>query len=342
MGIPILFFVLNQNESLTLETTLKNSGNFHDQLSPLCVLVRDSTLFKFRNSEIINLSKEELDSLMEEAKQSIDFNNNLLLKAYKNGIAKADSNVDFIYSKYLNISLHNITLYTEIINSIESIPIKILPSNLYQLTVNVPQAILFFLVAANHLHNQYYLNNLLAEDTYNFIFFLRENILDFTKVMLEVFDENKGKISGSVNFITSLNLIFFLIIIFGITFALIQIVWIGIKSKYKANKFCALFFHFQEQELDERSGKLKGLLDRYFDGKNRYVVSEVSNLTKTDSKKSGGGNILHASMFSTDKINLFKSNDHHRRNYRRSNSIKQIKGYYLLILLFLFYFYFYN
>jgi len=333
--VTITFFMLIRNETFNLETTLKNSGLFHNQLSPLCILIRDSTIFKFVYSGILNFTNGEEKTLLSEIKTSIIFNNLILLRAYKSGIAQADSSVDFIYDTYMNMTIENVTLYTILSensnNSLikHQVPIKLLKDNLITIRLNIPQSILFFVSAAEHLYYVEILNDVKnATDSYNYIFFLNENILIFIKNMLEVLETNKEKIGGSVAYLEKLNLTFFLIVLFSILYGVAHSSYITIKSKFKANKFTALFFHFQENEIDERSNKLRHILDRYFDRGNLFNTTNFSNfsLNKTDISSKAKGDII-----STDKIQLLRSELNStkkvkHRHFKRSNSIKQIKG----------------
>ena len=112
LGVTSLFFALNQQETHTLQKTISNSGIFHDQLSPICILVRDNEILRLFYKGYLSANPEREQDLMGEIKNSLIFNYGLLNTAYRNGISKADSSVDFIYSKFLDIQLHKIVLYT--------------------------------------------------------------------------------------------------------------------------------------------------------------------------------------------------------------------------------------
>lgn len=112
LGVTSLFFALNQQETHTLQKTISNSGIFHDQLSPICILVRDNEILRLFYKGYLSANPEREQDLMSEVKSSLIFNYGLLNTAYRNGISRADSSVDFIYSKFLDIQLHKIVLYT--------------------------------------------------------------------------------------------------------------------------------------------------------------------------------------------------------------------------------------
>ena len=331
--VTITFFVLIRNETFNLETTLNNSGVFHNQLSPLCILVRDAAIFKFLYSGLFD-ETTAVTSLITEIKSSMEFNNLLLVRAYKTGIAQADSTVDFVYTTYVNITIENITLYTILLNNSNnpliqhSVPIKLVEDNLISTQLNIPQCILFFLSAGEHFYDSEILGDTRnATDAYNYMFFLQENILLFIKSMLAVLETNKDKIGGSVSYLNNLNLAFFLIMLFSSLYGIFHSSIISIKSKFKANKFCALFFHFQENEIDERMMKLRHVLDRYFERNNgMFSGTNISNISGNSKSRA------KPEAISTDKLNFLLKSDVNplkkrtHRNYKRSNSIKQIKG----------------
>lgn len=146
--------------------------------------------------------------------------------------------------------------------------------------LNVPQTILFYLAAAQHIYSAEILDRLeTTVDSYNYVFFIRENILDFIEVMLGVFEINKNKIVDTVLYLDILNVIFLSIMISFIFVTVVQMSFIGIKTKFKSTKFCTLFFHFNEQELDERIKKLNYIVDRYFNTKNKVFATEITTLS---------------------------------------------------------------
>lgn len=346
--VTTIFFVLIRNETYNLEITLKNSGIFHNQLAPLCLLVRDSIIFKLLYSGLLSLPTAKKTEMMNEINSSLPFNNFLLLKAYKTGIAKIDSSLDFVYTKFVNVTLQNVTLYTSLLKSSNSdyilheVPVKYADDNIIYASMNLPQCFLFFLSASEHL----YYSNILqdvenARDSYNYIFFLQENILVFIKSMIEVLEINKDKIGGSVNYLATINLAFFLIIFFAVIYTLVHLSYISIKSKFKANKFCSLFFFFQEKEIDDRSDKLRSVLDRYFNTKNIFLSTNISSLSKSNSSKRFNG----IDMLSNDKIQFMKSenqsktNKMHRHHHgKKGYSFNQVSGrkfkFFLLIFFF--------
>lgn len=97
--------------------------------------------------------------------------------------------------------------------------------------------------------------------------------------MLGVFEINKSKIVDTVVYLDILNVVFISIMISFICMTLAQISFVGIKTKFKSTKFCTLFFHFNEQELDERIKKLNYILDRYFNTKNKVFATEITTLS---------------------------------------------------------------
>ena len=343
--VTIVFYVLINNETFNLETTLKNSGVFHNQISPLCILVRDSIIFKFLYSELIDIDANSKKEFIGEISSSLDFNNLLLSRAYKTGIGQADSSVDFVYLNYVNVTIENITLYTIMLNNSTDpyikhfVPIKLLENNLLAANMNIPECILFFLSAAQHLYYSQILNIANATDSENYVFFLQENILAFINSMLDIIEINKQKIGGSVSYLGDLNLAFFLITLFSIVYGIMHTSYISIKSKFKANKFCSLFFHFQEKEIDDRSNKLRIVLDKYFDQKNSLFVTDISNLSRSNASRSK----KKMDMISTDKLNLLKSENFqslgkkHHRSVKRSVSVNQIRGKKFQVFLIIFF-----
>lgn len=353
LTMTISFFVIVRTETFTLENTLKNSGVFHNQLSPLCILIRDSMVFKFLYAGLLEFSQVEKTDLIAEIKKSIPFNNKLLLLAYQSGVAQADSSVDFIYSKYVDITIENVTMYTIMLKDLQAdpliqheVPFKLLPNNLISMNLNIQQCILFFIAAAEHLYYSEILGDITnATDAYNYIFFLHENILKFINNMLQVLEANKEKINGSVNYLNNLNLGFFIAMLFSVIYGVSHLSFISIKSKYKANKFCALFFHFQENELDERSNKLRHVLDRYFNrNSNSYTATDNTNISLRLTENSKVA--LQNDILNTDKMNFLRSDlygtaqsktKRHHKGYKRSNSINQIKGKKFQQFLFIFF-----
>ena len=333
--VTITFFVLVRNETYTLETTLNNSGVFHNQLSPLCVLVRDSTIFKFLYSGLFDVSTVR-DDLIAEIKSSLDFNNILLLEAYKTGIAEADSSLDFVYLIYTNVTIENVTLYTIMLNNSTDpliqhiVPIQLIEDSLVAIQLNIPQCILFFLSATEHLYYSEILGDVQnATDAYNYIFFLEENILLFIQNMLDVIETNQEKIVGSVDYLNNLNLAFFILMLFSVIYGVLHSSIIAIQSKFKANKFCALFFNFQENEIEERGNKLRFVLERYFERNNAlYSITNISNLSLNSKSKQP-----RLDAISTDKMKFLLKSELNpstgkkkHRSFKRTNSIKQIKG----------------
>jgi len=344
LTVTIVFFVLIQDETYNLEVTIQNSGIFHNQVAPLCVLVRDSAVIKFLYGGMIQLSIDKETQLINDIHSSIEFNNILLLRAYKTGIAQADSSVDFVYMTFVNITIENVTLYTMMVdNSTDpfiqhQVPIKLIADDIIYLELNVPQCILFFLSAAEHLYYSEILEDVTnATDSYNYIFFLQENIPGFLESMLEVLDTNKQQIGGSVSYLSNLNLAFFLITLFSVLYGIGHSCYISIKSKFKANKFCSLFFYFQEKEIEERSNKLHFVMDRYFDQKNVLFSLNVTSFDKVSNTRSKMGDII-----STDKINFLHTENFvkqkKRHRAKKTVTINQLKGrkFQLFLLFFLF------
>ncbi len=159
-------------------------------------------------------------------------------------------------------------------------PIEYDSKQLRIVNLNVPQTILFYLAAAQHLYSAEILDQLEnTEDSYNYVFFIRENILDLIEIMLGIFEINKTKIVDTVLYLDVLNVVLISIMITFIFITLFQISFVGFKTKFKSTKFCALFFHFNDQELDERIKKLNYILDRYFNSKNKTFGTEITTLS---------------------------------------------------------------
>lgn len=153
--------------------------------------------------------------------------------------------------------------------------------------LNIPQATLFFLAGSQHLYYSEVLNKIDETlDAYNYVFFIKENILDFIETMLYIFATNKSKIVNTVHYLDNLNSVFLGIICGILCFGVIQICYIGLKTKFKSSRFSTLFFHFQENEIEERINKLNYVLDRYFNSKNKIFNTEISTLSATKTSKS--------------------------------------------------------
>lgn len=333
IGVSLMIFLMSRNESFNLQKSIDNSGLFHDQLAPVCVLVRDVQVYEWNYKGII-----ENPLYLSEISKSLNFSYSLFEKAYKKAIDQTDSSMEFLYTTFLTVSVVNLTIYSYIDpnnGSILSISFVEARNQIKEMRLDITQAIMFFLAASKHVYEGFLLNNSnKVSDLENYHWLLKENILEFIFKMLEVFKLNKAKISDSVGYLTKLNWILLVVIITFIITFMIGAGFIAIKNKIKCQKFCSLFWFFPENELQERILKLTSLLARYFDGKagitlnsEKYNLSTDLSLSQTASTSKFKA-LSRSFQFGDLKTDIFsnKKLKYHRSRLRRTNSLNLMKN----------------
>ena len=323
--LTILLYVLSLQESYNLQRIIGNSGLFHDQLSPVCALVRDVQAYEWTFKGILNNS-----NYLTEIKKSFDFSYNLLGSSYQLGVKQADASMDFIYNTYLMVKVKNLTLYSEIAYNGTIIVMNnyIYPDDKIKVfLLDLPKTLEFFLAASQHVYMGYLLNKSQeVSDLENYHWFLKENVLVLITNMLQIFSLNKGKINDSVGYLNQLNNILILMIS-GLTVVFLGIsTFISIKIKLKCQKFCRLFWFFPENDIQDRIIKLSQILDRYFEQGKKVISEKFLSTDQTFSQTASSTKLktLNRSLLRPEDVKL----DHKRkkRRIRRSNSLKVMKN----------------
>jgi len=338
IGITILMFELAREEGYNIQKTIENSGVFHDQLSPICVLLRDVQAYEW---SYIGLSNNAF--YLQEIQKSFEFSAGLLEDAYKIGIEETDASMDYIYTTYLTIKLKNITIYSDVASNGSILPMysytganDIMYSytgandSLKTMIINIPQAIIFFLAASQHVYLGYALNQSQnVSDLENYHWFLKENILELITSMLTIFQINKAQRNDSLGYLQELNWMLILMISL-LTFCLgASSAFFLIKNKVKCHKFCMLFWFFLENDLMERNTKLNSLLDRYFDQTKNTNFEKANYLTDPSVSQTGSTSKFKSlsKSFMRNDLKFDVLQKKRRGKLRRSNSLKTFKNW---------------
>ena len=329
IGITILFFMLEKQEGNNLQRTIGNSGLFHDQLSPVCVLMRDVQAYEWTYKGMLNNT-----SYLQEIRRSFEFSSNLLEQSYKAGIEQTDASMDFMYTTYLTVKLKNLTLFSFLAPNGSILPIssalESLDTNIRLMVLDIPKALIFFLAASQHVLFGYALNQSQSvSDLENYHWFLKENILELISSMLAIFKMNKVKINESVGYLKQLNWVLILMIGLLTLGLCASSGYFSMKNKLKCEKFCLLFWFFPENELAERGNKLSSILERYFDqtrkaGFEKIHYTDPTTISQTNST-SKFNTLSRSYMRSEMKFEgLIKRK---KGKLRRSNSINLTKNW---------------
>lgn len=335
-AITIALLMVVRTETFSLQRIIGNSGLFHDQLSPICVLLRDMQAYEWKENGIL---QQKDAGYLEEIRKSFDFTYILLQKAYEKGIEQMDSSMDYVYLTYLPLKLKNITIYTYILpnGSLQVLYKYTYPEeNVHLISLDLPKALAFFLAASQHLHLGYALNlSQEVSDVENYHYFLKENVLELIRTMLKIFQINKNKIKDSVTFLNNINFALIFTVSFITAVLLVVTAYIIIKNRLKCQKFIGLFAFFPENEIQERFLKLSSLMERYFGSKRRDIsINYLSSTDPTLSQTASSSKFksLNKYLFSfeanfKDKSGKTEANLRRKRaRFHRSNSINPLKN----------------